>query len=86
MVLVKDPFGKIVDAAISLPGNVHNSKSAWWCNIYKHLKALLFPYTCVYDDAFYSPGNMAGKPVKTKDRFIQGITKFSFDRSLTPLH
>ncbi len=36
MVLVWDPFGKIADAAINLPGNFHNSKSAWWCNIYKH--------------------------------------------------
>ncbi len=40
LVLVWDPFGKIVDAAINLPGNFHNSKSAWWCKIYKYLEGL----------------------------------------------
>ena len=83
MVLAWDPFGKIIDAAINLPGNFHDSKAAWWCNIYKHLEVLPPPYKCVCDDAFYTTGHMAGKLVKTKERFNEGAPRSSYDRSLT---
>ncbi len=85
MVLVWDPFGMIIDAAFNLPGNFHDSKPVWWCKIYKHLEALPSPYKCVCDDKVYASGKMAGKLVKAKDRFIEGTTRLSFDRSLTHL-
>ena len=43
MVLVWDPFGKIVDAAINLPGCFHDSRSAWWCKLYQHFESLPDP-------------------------------------------
>ena len=66
MVLVWDPFGKIVDAAINLPGSFHDSKSAWWCHLYQHFEALPAPYKCVCDDAFYTGGALSGKQNKRK--------------------
>ena len=85
MVLVWDPFGKIVDAAINLPGNFHYSRSPWWCNLYKHFEALPAPYKCVCDDAFYTGGSMSGKLVKTNERFLENSPRSSYDQSLTHL-
>ena len=36
-VLLWDPYGKIVDAAINCPGNFHDSKCTLWGNIYNHI-------------------------------------------------
>lgn len=85
MVLVWDPFGKIVDCAINLPGNFHDSKSAWWCHLYKHFEDLPAPYKCVCDDAFYTGGSLSGKLVKTKERYVEGASRSSYDQSLTHL-
>ena len=42
LVLVWDNFGKIVDAAVNMPGSFHDSKSTLWSNMYNHMKLCTF--------------------------------------------
>lgn len=85
LVIVWDPNGKIVDAAVNTPGNYHDSKSALWCKMYEHVALLPHGYKCVCDDAFYTQGELEGKMVKTKETFSEGAIPTSHDQSLTHL-
>ena len=85
LVLVWDPFGKIVDAAVNSPGNFHDSKTAWWCKIYKHMEGLPQGFKCCCDDAFKTQGNLKDKLVKTKEAYKEGNTRSHYDQQLTHL-
>ena len=85
IILVWDPFGKIVDASINLPGSFHDSRAAWWCKLYKHFEDLPDPYKCVCDDAFCTSGAMSGKLVKTTENYQEGVARSLYGQSLTHL-
>ena len=85
LVLVWDPFGKIVDAAVNAPGNFHDSRSASWCRIYDHIAAIPDNYKVVCDDAFKTKGILQGKLIKTKEQFNEGHSRSSYDQTLTHL-
>ena len=56
VVLLWDPYGKIVDAVINCPGNFHDSKSTLWGNIYDHIIAMPAGYIVVCDSDFETRG------------------------------
>jgi len=64
-VFLWDPFGKIIDAGINMPGSFHDSKASLDANIYKHIKDLPEPYCIVCDSAFQTGGKLEGKILKT---------------------
>ena len=49
VVLVWDPYGKIVNAVVNCPGNFHDSKSTLWRNIYEHIVAMPAGFVVVCD-------------------------------------
>ena len=86
LVLVWDPYGKIVDAAVNAPGNFHDSRIASWCGIYDHIAALPDGFKVVCDDAFKTVGNLEDKLIKTKEAFGgEGHKRSSYDQTLTHL-
>ena len=86
LVLVWDPFGKIVDAAVNTPGNFHDSRAALWCNIYDHITSLPEGFKVVCDDAFKTQGGLKGKLIKTKEEYKgDGHKRSSYDQTLTHL-
>jgi hypothetical protein len=85
LVLVWDPFGKIVDCGVNAPGSFHDSRTSWWCNIYSHFLEIPDGFKCVCDDAFCTSGDLAGKLVKTKEEFKEGFMRGIYDQSLTHL-
>ena len=54
LILVWDVWGRIVDAGVNAPGNYHDSKTALWCNVSKHVKAVPDPYKVACDSAFFN--------------------------------
>ena len=71
LVLVWDPQGKIVDAAVNLPGNFHDSKSTLWCRIYNHIMDLPDGYIVVCDSAFMTSGSLENKLIKLKETTLE---------------
>ena len=67
IVLLWDPYGKIIDAAVNTPGNFRDSKSSLWCDIYQHIEKLPDGFKIVCDSAFAIKGALEGKIVKLKD-------------------
>jgi hypothetical protein len=54
--------------------------------IYDHIKNVPSPYKTVCDDAFYTQGDLEGKLVKTKEKYLgEGHTRDGYDQSLTHL-
>ena len=51
-VLLRDPYGKIVDAVISCPCNFHDSNGTLWGDIYHHIIAMPVRYIVVCESAF----------------------------------
>ena len=84
LVLVWDPFGRIVDAAANMPGCFHDSKSTKWGNIYDHVRRIPDGYKCCCDDAFSTLGDLANKLVKTSDN-AGGGDRSERDAQLTHL-
>ena len=84
VVLLWDPYGKIVDAVINCPGNFHDSKSTLWGKIYEHIVDMPAGYVVVCDSAFETRGDLAGKLVKLKGD-NQGFAETSYEMSLTHL-
>lgn len=85
VVLVWDPFGKIVDCGVNAPGSFHDSKITLWCRIYDHIKALPSPYHICCDNALYTRGNLHNKIVKCKEEYKEGKERDEYDKSLTHL-
>ena len=67
LVLLWDPYGKIIDAAVNTPGNFHHSKSSLWCDIYQHIKKLPDGFKIVCDSDFEQKGALERNIVKLKD-------------------
>ena len=84
VVLLWDPYGKIVDAVINCPGNFHDSKSTLWGRIYDHIVAIPAGYVVVCDSAFETRGDLAGKLVKLKGD-NGGFAETSYEMSLAHL-
>jgi hypothetical protein len=85
LVLVWDPFGKIIDAAVNLPGCYHDSRSSLWCKIYDHVAKLPDGYKCVCDDAFCTVGKVKDKLVKTNEQYNEDTVSSKYDQQLTHL-
>ena len=85
IVLVWDPFGKIVDAVVNAPGNFHDSKAARYGGIYDHIIAVPAPFKCVCDDAFWTQGELQDKLIKTKEEYREGEERGDYDMTLTHL-
>ena len=85
LLLVWDPFGKIVDAVVNAPGSFHDSKVAKWGNVYEHVSSLPNGYKCCCDDAFSTSGILSNKLVKTKEQYKGGVSRPTYDMSLTHL-
>lgn len=85
LVLIWDPFGKIVDCAVNCPGNFHDSRSAWWCKLYDHIAHIPDGYLCCCDDAFVTSGELRNKLVKTKEPYNQNNQRTGYDEQLTHL-
>ena len=84
LVLVWDPFGKIVDAGINLPGNFHDSKGSMYANLYWHIESLKDPFVIVADSAFQATGELDGK-IKKLDENKYGKPKTDQEHALTHL-
>lgn len=84
MVLIWDPRGKIVDAAINLPGNFHDSKASMYGRLYDHIEKLPDPFCIVADSAFQSSGSLKDK-VKKLDENKYGKSKTDEEKALTHL-
>ena len=69
IVLIWNTHGQIVDCAVNLPGNFHDSRSTKWGGLYDHIGKLPDPYKVCCDDSFYTGGFLQGKLVKTKEQF-----------------
>ena len=85
LVLLWDAYGKIIDAAVNTPGNIHDSKSSLWCDIYEHIEKLPAGFKIVCDSAFKTKGNLEGKIVKLKDEYILYEDKTEYEKQLTHL-
>ena len=85
LVLVWEPFGKVVDAAVNYPGNFHDSRSTLWSNIYNHMATIPDGFKCACDSAFYTGGRLADKLVKTNEEFVEGMARSEYDSQLTHL-
>ena len=85
LVLVWDPFGKVVDCGVNAPGCFHHSKITRWCNVYAHIVALPAPFKICCDDAFYTRGMLKDKIVKTKEEYSEDLVRSFYDQSLTHL-
>ena len=85
ILIVWDPFGKIVDAVVNAPGNFHDSRLAVRGNVYKHIESLPQPYKVCCDDAFSTGGKLKDKLVKTKEQYREGQVRSTYDQSLTHL-
>ena len=85
LVLLWDPYGKIIDAAVNTPGNFHDSKSSLWCDIYQHIKKLPDGFKIVCDSDFATKGDLEGKIVKLKDDATCYEDKTEHERQLTHL-
>jgi hypothetical protein len=83
--LVWDPFAKIVDAGINLPGNFHDSKGSMYANLYWHIESLKDPFVIVADSAFQATGELDGK-IKKLDENMYGKPKTDQEHALTHLH
>jgi len=84
LVLVWDPQGKIVDAAVNLPGNFHDSKSTLWRRIYNHIMDLPDGYIVVCNSAFMISGLLENKLIKLKETTLEdGEEKTEKDMALT---
>ena len=64
MVCVYDPFGKIIDAAVNMPGNFHDSMSSVQGHIYEHISRLPPGYRGVSDDALRTEGSLKDRILK----------------------
>ena len=84
MVLIWDPKGKIIDAAINLPGNFHDSKASMYGHLYDHIEKLPDPFCIVADSAFQSVGSLKDK-VRKLDENKYGKTKSDEEKALTHL-
>jgi len=84
VVLLWDPFGKIIDAVVNCPGSFHDSKSTLWGNIYDHIVAMPAGFIVVCDSAFETRGALKGKLVKLKGD-NEGFAETSYEKSLTHL-
>jgi hypothetical protein len=84
MVLIWDPKGKIIDAAINLPGNFHDSKASMYGRLYNHIEKLPDPFCIVADSAFQSVGSLKEK-VRKLDENKYGKTKTDEEKALTHL-
>ena len=84
VVLLWDPFGKIVDAVINCPGNFHDSKSTLWGNMYDHIIAMPEGYIVVCDSAFETRGELKGKLLKLKGD-NEGFAETPYEMALTHL-
>jgi len=84
MVLIWDPKGKIVDAAINLPGNFHDSKASMYGRLYDHIQQLPDPFCIVADSAFQTGGSLKDK-VRKLDENKYGKTKTDEEKALTHL-
>ena len=47
VLLLWDPFGKIIDAVVNTPGSYHDSRAALWGEIYNHISTLPKNYKAV---------------------------------------
>ena len=54
-----DPFSKIVDAAIYVPGSFHDSKATHYANLYSHIADLPEPFCIMCDSAFQTGGKLS---------------------------
>ena len=85
LVLLWDPYGKIIDAAVNTPGNFHDSRSTLWCDIYKHVRKLPDGFKIVCDSAFATGGNLEGKILKLKEDSLCCDEKSDHEKQLTHL-
>ena len=84
IVLLLNPDGLIVDAAVNCPGNFQDNKSSLWAKIYNHIVAMPDGFVVVCDSAFHCKGPLAGKLVKLKED-KHGFAFSGYDKSLTHL-
>ena len=66
VLLLWDPFGKIIDAVVNIPGSYHDSRAAKWDEIYSHISTLPNNYKVVCDSAFRCDGELEKVLIKTK--------------------
>ena len=85
ILLVWDPWGKIVDAYVNYPGTFHDSKMAIWGGFYDHVVKFPDGYRCCCDSAFTTSGFLEDKLVKTKEEYREGEVRSTYDMSLTHL-
>ena len=73
LLLLWDPFGKIVDVVVNLLGSYHDSRAASWGNVYTHISSLPDGYRVVCDSAFLMKGEVENKLMKSKQMY-NGLT------------
>ena len=85
LMVLWDTFGKIVDVVVNAPGSYHDSNTCYLGQVYKHLQDLPDGFKVCCDDAFGTSGAVKGKLVKTKEQYKEGVSRSSYDQSLTHL-
>ena len=85
LLLVCGPFGKIVDTVVNAPGSFHDSKVVKLGNVYEHVSCLPNGCKCCCDDTFSISGILSNKLFKTKEQYKGGVSRSTYDMSLTHL-
>ena len=60
--------GKIINYAMNMPNNFHNSQTCFWCNVYKYIKEIPEGYLIIADLVFSIGGKLTRKIVKLKSK------------------
>ena len=81
--LLWDPIGNIVNAAINMPGSFHDSKATLYANLYSHIADFPEPFCIICDSAFQTGGKLGGKIFKTKLESAALILSFITTKPIT---
>ena len=71
VLMLWEPYRKIIDCIVNCSGNFHDSKMSKWQRVYNHILQILDNYK-VCNNAFVTTGLLGNKFVKTKAEGICG--------------
>jgi len=71
LVLIWDPYGKIICTAVNTPWSFHDFKSTLWCDMYNHILKIPDGYKIVRDSAFATGGKLKGNILKLEDECVE---------------